>query len=136
MKIAITASLEASKEILNIYNSDDFNVELKSDDSPLTKADLLSNQIINKYLKKTNIFIISEEEKDIPYNIRKQYTKLWMVDPIDGTKEFIIRNGEFTVNIALIKNNNPVLGVIYAPVLNTLYFSIVRLVPLKQSWLK
>ena len=66
LKIAITASLEASKEILNIYNSDDFNVELKSDDSPLTKADLLSNQIINKYLKKTNIFIISEEEKIYP----------------------------------------------------------------------
>lgn len=123
LKIAITASLEASKEILKIYNSDDFEVELKADDSPLTKADLLSNQIIKTYLKKTNIFIISEEEKDIPYNIRKQCAKLWMVDPIDGTKEFIKRNGEFTVNIALIKNNNPVLGVIYAPVLNTLYFS-------------
>ena len=123
LKIAITASLEASKEILKIYNSDDFEVKLKADDSPLTKADLLSNQIIKTYLKKTNIFIISEEEKDIPYNIRKKCAKLWMVDPIDGTKEFIKRNGEFTVNIALIKNNNPVLGVIYAPVLNTLYFS-------------
>ena len=95
LKIAITASLEASKEILNIYNSDDFNVELKSDDSPLTKADLLSNQIINKYLKKTNIFIISEEEKDIPYNIENNIPNCgWLIQL--GTKEFIKRNGEFT----------------------------------------
>jgi len=127
LKIAITAALEASKEILKIYNADNFVVELKADDSPLTKADLLSNQIIKYYLKKTNISIISEEEQDIPYNIRKQWSKLWMVDPIDGTKEFIKRNGEFTVNIALIKNHIPVLGVIYAPVLNELYYSYSKI---------
>ncbi|MAZ54914.1 MAG: 3'(2'),5'-bisphosphate nucleotidase [Flavobacteriales bacterium] len=133
LKIAITAALEASKEILKIYNADNFVVELKADDSPLTKADLLSNQIIKHFLKKTNISIISEEEQDIPYNIRKQWSKLWMVDPIDGTKEFIKRNGEFTVNIALIKNHIPVLGVIYAPVLNELYFSYSKIGAYKAS---
>ena len=124
LKIAITAALEAAKKILKIYNeSDDFDVQFKSNDSPLTKADLVSNQIIESHLNKTNIPILSEEGKDILYNERKNWTQLWLVDPIDGTKEFIKKNGEFTVNIALIENHKPVLGVVYAPVLNELYFS-------------
>ena len=118
LKIAISAALEAAKEILKIYHSDDFEVQLKSDDSPLTKADLVSHKVIESYLKPTNIPILSEEGKDISYDERKDWAQLWIVDPIDGTKEFIKRNGEFTVNIALIENQRPILGVVYAPVLN------------------
>jgi len=124
LKIAIEASLEAAKEILEIYQSDDFDIQLKSDNSPLTKADLASHNSIESYLKETQIPILSEEGKDIPYDTRKEWNRLWIVDPIDGTKEFIKRNGEFTVNIALVENQRPILGVIYAPVLNDLYFSL------------
>ena len=127
LKIAISAALEAAKEILKIYHSDDFEVQLKSDDSPLTKADLVSHQLIESYLKPTNIPILSEEGKDISFNERKDWNELWIVDPIDGTKEFIKRNGEFTVNIALIENHIPTLGVVYAPVLKQLYFSSKKL---------
>lgn len=133
LKIAISAALEAAKEILKIYRSDDFEVQLKSDDSPLTKADLVSHQLIESYLKPTNIPILSEEGKDISFNERKDWNKLWIVDPIDGTKEFIQRNGEFTVNIALIENHIPILGVVYAPVLNQLYFSSKKLGSFKLS---
>ncbi|MDA8963455.1 3'(2'),5'-bisphosphate nucleotidase CysQ, partial [bacterium] len=124
LTIAIEAALEAAKKILEIYQSDDFDIQLKSDDSPLTKADIASHNIIESYLKNTQIPILSEEGKDIPYQTRKEWSKLWIVDPIDGTKEFIKRNGEFTVNIALVENQQPILGVIYAPILNDLYFSL------------
>ena len=124
LKIAIEAALEAAKKIVEIYQSDDFDIQLKSDDSPLTKADIASHNIIESYLKETQIPILSEEGKDIPYETRKEWPKLWIVDPIDGTKEFIKRNGEFTVNIALVENQQPTLGVIYAPILNDLYFSV------------
>jgi len=133
LKIAITAALEAAKEILKIYHSDDFEVQLKSDDSPLTKADLVSHQLIEFYLTPTNISILSEEGKDISFDERKDWAQLWIVDPIDGTKEFIKRNGEFTVNIALIENQRPILGVVYAPVLNELYFSSNKLGSFKVS---
>ena len=96
LKIAIEAALEAAKKIVEIYQSDDFDIQLKSDDSPLTKADIASHNIIESYLKNTQIPILSEEGKDIPYQTRKEWSKLWIVDPIDGTKEFIKRNGEFT----------------------------------------
>lgn len=127
LKIAITAALEAGKEILKIYNSEDFEVELKADNSPLTKADLASHNVIMSYLSATNIPVLSEEGKSIPYNDRKDWNQLWIVDPIDGTKEFIKRNGEFTVNIALIENQKTVLGVIYVPALGDLYFSTKEL---------
>ena len=133
LKIAISAALEAAKEILKIYHSDDFEVQLKSDDSPLTRADLVSHQVIESYLKPTNIPILSEEGKDISYDERKDWGQLWIVDPIDGTKELIKRNGEFTVNIALIENQRPILGVVYAPVLNELYFSSNKLGGFKVS---
>ncbi len=123
LKIAIEASLEAGKNILSVYNSNDFNVELKGDNSPLTLADKQSHLAIIKFLEPTQIPIISEEAKEIPYKDRKDWTTFWMVDPLDGTKEFIKRNGEFTVNIALIENGKPTLGVIYVPVTNTLYFT-------------
>lgn len=122
---AIKASIDAGKEIMNIYNSD-FNYELKEDASPLTIADKNANAIINKYLVKTTIPIISEENAQIDFSIRKDWNTCWIVDPLDGTKEFIKRNGEFTVNIALVENGIPILGVIYVPVKKTLYFADVN----------
>jgi 3'(2'), 5'-bisphosphate nucleotidase len=123
LNLAIRATLEAGGEILKIYNSDDLGVELKADESPLTKADIASNNLITRYLQTTKIPILSEEGKSIPFNERKHFSQLWIVDPIDGTKEFIKRNGEFTVNIALIEKGITKLGVIYVPVLQELYFA-------------
>ncbi|OEK06792.1 3'(2'),5'-bisphosphate nucleotidase CysQ [Roseivirga misakiensis] len=121
LETAKEASLIAGKKILEIYNSDDFEVELKGDNSPLTKADIAAHDIIVSFLEPTNLPILSEEGRDIPYNERKNWKYIWIVDPLDGTKEFIKRNGEFTVNIALIRNQEPILGVVYAPVLDKLY---------------
>lgn len=127
LKIAIEAALEAGKNILEIYKSDDFEVEIKGNNSPLTKADKASHNVIVSYLEKTNIPILSEEGKEITYEKRKDWNQLWIVDPIDGTKEFIKRNGEFTVNIALIENQKTSLGVIFVPALGDLYFSTLEL---------
>ena len=122
LSIAILAALDAGKAILEVYTTD-FSVETKEDDSPLTLADKNANDIINIYLKETQIPIISEENKQIDYSERRNWKTCWIVDPLDGTKEFIKRNGEFTVNIALVTSGNPILGVIYVPVLKTLYFT-------------
>ena len=122
-QLAIKAAIEASKDILTIYKSDDFEIESKEDNSPLTKADKAAHKIISSILQESKIPILSEEGKSIPYETRKYWNKLWIVDPIDGTKEFIKRNGEFTVNIALIENNKPAIGVILAPDSGVLYFS-------------
>ena len=121
--IAIKAALKAGAAIMEIYEQEDFDVDFKADNSPLTKADMASHEVIVSYLEKTNIPILSEEGKTIPYSTRSQWKTLWIVDPIDGTKEFIKRNGEFTVNIALVTDGVPVLGVIYVPVLGQLYFA-------------
>lgn len=123
LNIAIQAALEAGKVIIEIYETDDFGIDMKSDNSPLTKADIASHDVIVSHLEKTRIPVLSEEGKNIPYEDRKDWKQLWIVDPIDGTKEFIKRNGEFTVNIALIENNIPVLGVVLTPALNELYFA-------------
>ena len=123
LKLAIDASIQAGKKIIEIYNSDDFNLEYKLDDSPLTIADTASNKIIENILEASNIPILSEEGNILDFNNRKNLKQLWIVDPLDGTKEFIKKNDEFTVNIALIENSKPVIGVIYAPALNVLYFS-------------
>ena len=122
-QLAIKAAIEASKDILTIYKSDDFEIESKEDNSPLTKADKAAHKIISSILQESKIPILSEEGKSIPYETRKYWNKLWIVDPIDGTKEFIKRNGEFTVNISLIENNKPVIGVVLAPDSGALYFS-------------
>jgi len=119
---AITAAIAAGKEIMKIYATD-FDVAHKNDDSPLTVADKNANAIIMSYLKKYEVPIISEENKQTEYKIRKTWDRCWIVDPLDGTKEFVKRNGEFTVNIALVENGNPVLGVIYVPVTKTLYYT-------------
>lgn len=123
--IAIRAALDAGKSIMDIYmNPDaDFEIETKADNSPLTLADKASNRLIVSALSVTPFPILSEEEKEIPFEERKKWTTLWIVDPLDGTKEFIKRNGEFTVNIALVNNGIPVVGVIYVPVRKELYFA-------------
>ena len=120
---AITAALQAGKAILEIYHSGDFDIELKGDNSPLTRADTASHNVIMSYLETTDIPVLSEEGRDIPIRSVKTWKQLWIVDPIDGTKEFIKRNGEFTVNIALIENQKPIIGVIFVPVTGELYFS-------------
>ena len=122
LNTAITAALEAGKAILE-NKSDDFEVEIKGDNSPLTKADTASHNVIMSYLTETNIPVLSEEGKAMAYEERKDWSQLWIVDPIDGTKEFIKRNGEFTVNIALIENQKTLIGVIFVPVTGELYFS-------------
>jgi 3'(2'), 5'-bisphosphate nucleotidase len=117
---AIQASVEAGKAILNIYETD-FEVTNKADSSPLTRADLESHNVISRMLEGTGIPILSEEGKDMSYDVRRDWGLFWLVDPLDGTKEFVNRNGEFTVNIALIKESFPVAGVIYIPVTDELY---------------
>jgi 3'(2'), 5'-bisphosphate nucleotidase len=115
----------AGAAILKIYETEDFGVETKSDDSPLTRADKAANDVIVRELRKLSLQapIVSEEGKDIAYAERQQYTRFWLVDPLDGTKEFIKRNGEFTVNIALIENGRPVIGAVYVPVTDELYYA-------------
>jgi len=115
---------KAGDEIMRIYQQD-FDVDYKKDNSPLTKADIKSNEIIAESLKDLYpvIPILSEENKEVLYDIRKNWEYFWLIDPLDGTKEFIKKNGEFTVNIALIHKDTPVLGVIYAPVVEILYYA-------------
>ncbi len=122
LNIAINTALAAGDEILKIYKEDNFETALKEDDTPITRADKAAHKLIAKELSKTNIPIISEEG-DLPnYEERKKWQRFWLVDPLDGTKEFIKKNGEFTVNIALIEDGKAVLGVIYVPVLQELYY--------------
>lgn len=114
----------AGDAIMTIYKKD-FNVEYKDDKSPLTEADKKSNEVICEKLKELypNIPMLSEENKEVVYKDRKDWEYYWCIDPIDGTKEFIKKNDEFTVNIALIHNDIPVLGVVYAPAINKMYSS-------------
>ncbi len=119
---AIQAAIAAGRAILDVYHSD-FSVEYKTDSSPLTLADRQSHEVIVKHLSEFDIPILSEEGKNIPYAERKSWDRLWIVDPLDGTKEFVKRNGEFTVNIALVENHKPVLGVIFVPDKNALFFA-------------
>ena len=114
----INAAIEAGKVILKVYNSADFGIETKGDASPLTRADVAAHKVIQEALQKTDLPILSEEGRTIEYSERKHWRKFWMVDPLDGTKEFIKKNGEFTVNIALIENGRPTFGVVHVPVTN------------------
>ena len=120
---AINASIEGGHAIMDVYASD-FAVEHKDDKSPLTLADKNCNEVIEDHLKGTDIPFLSEEGAKITYEDRKDWEYSWLVDPLDGTKEFVKRNGEFTVNIALIHNGNPIMGVIYVPVKEELYFAM------------
>ena len=116
-------AISASQKIMKHYKKDT-KVTIKADQSPLTNADIDSNDMIFSGLSKIDSTIpIFSEESLVDWEIRKTWNKYWLIDPLDGTKEFIHKNGEFTVNIALIENNTPVLGVIFVPVLSTLYFA-------------
>ena len=120
----VTIAKEAGDAIIQIYKQD-FKVEYKQDSSPLTLADKNANDIIEDGLNQlsVNFPILSEEGDDIPYESRKHWEYFWLIDPLDGTKEFVKKNGEFTVNIALIYKDTPVLGVVYAPALNVCYWA-------------
>jgi 3'(2'), 5'-bisphosphate nucleotidase len=108
---------------LDVYQLDDFNVQLKSDDSPLTIADQRAHNAIVSVLEQFDIPILSEEGTHLPYETRKAWKECWIVDPLDGTKEFIKRNDEFTVNVALVIDGKAIAGVIYVPVYKQLYFA-------------
>jgi 3'(2'), 5'-bisphosphate nucleotidase len=124
LDIAIPAALEAGRAIVAVYENENAacTVELKSDNSPLTYADKASHDVIMRFLNETPYPVLSEEGRTVPYAERREWNPLWIVDPLDGTKEFIKRNGEFTVNIALVQDAVPVCGVIFVPVTRHLYF--------------
>jgi len=126
LQLAIKASVDAGMEIIKVYESSDLGVQLKDDKSPLTLADMASNDCINRHLEGSEHPLISEENKQLSYEDRKDWHTCWIVDPLDGTKEFIKRNGEFTVNIALCQSGKPILGVIYVPVTKELYYADVN----------
>lgn len=119
----IRIAQKAGQAIMEIYQEAVIEIEVKSDDSPLTKADLASNTIIIDELSQLSDDPIVSEETPVEYQIRKQWNRYWLVDPLDGTKDFIAKNGEFTINIALIENNKPILGVIYIPANGDLYYA-------------
>ena len=119
---AIESAAAAGKAILEVYEKENYGIEKKADDSPLTLADRRAHEIILKGISVFGIPVLSEEGKSIPFDERKRWSFMWIVDPLDGTKEFIKRNGEFTVNIALSEKGISTMGVIYVPVTDTLYF--------------
>lgn len=121
IKTAVRAAWDSGQAILEVYQRD-FTVEYKDDRSPLTEADKAAHEIICAGLEPTGMPVLSEESKTVSYEQRKNWGRFWLVDPLDGTKEFIKKNGEFTVNIALIDAGRPILGVVYAPVLRTIYY--------------
>ena len=125
LKLAVKSSIIAGEEILKIYDTN-FEVEIKSDSTPVTKADKAASDSIIKNLASTQINVLSEEDILFDYQLRKNWKHIWIVDPLDGTKEFVKRNGEFTVNIALVEEGKPIIGVIYSPVSRNLYFSSVE----------
>ncbi len=120
---AMEAAVHASAVIMDIYATE-FSVETKKDESPVTLADQQADDMIRKYLQYTSEYVLSEEQPPLPFEERKDLRYLWMVDPLDGTKEFVKRNGEFTVNIALIKHGRPVMGIVTAPALNKFYWAM------------
>ena len=122
--IAIRAAILAGLEIRTVYLSDNFMVTMKEDQTPVTLADQNAHDVILKELQITGLQVLSEEGDPVNFSERKNWDLFWLVDPLDGTKEFIKRNDEFTVNIALIQKNKPIAGVIYAPVTGELYVGI------------
>ena len=131
----IQTAERAGDAVLEVYNRADVDVTYKEDDSPLTQADLASQEVIAQALQQLapDIPILSEESKAAPFDTRKDWSTFWLVDPLDGTKEFVKRNGEFTVNIALIHQGAPRFGVVHAPVLETTYWAATSLGAFKVS---
>lgn len=131
----LSCALEAGTLLMDYYNSEDLTVQHKTDNSPVTQADMASQDLISHFLQThfPHIPIISEEATLADYAERKQWERFWLVDPLDGTKEFLKKNGEFTVNIALIEQGVPTFGVIYAPALQQLYFAAMDLGSWRQT---
>lgn len=129
-QIAISSAINAGEKILEIYNNENYNVQSKSNNTPITDADLKSNEIITNQLSVTNIPILSEEGNENLWCKTRGKEYYWLIDPLDGTKEFINRNGEFTVNIALMNNNKPIMGVIFIPEQKTIFGGIIG----KGAW--
>ncbi len=123
--LVLKTAIEAGEAILEIY-AQDFEVEFKADESPLTSADKAAHEIIVAALESTPYPVLSEESTAVEYAARREWKTYWLVDPLDGTKEFIKKNGEFTVNIALIEDGVPILGVVYVPVSQTLYMGLTH----------
>ena len=121
LEIAQYAAIDAGKAIMEIYSSGEFSIEIKQGNFPLTRADKTAHKIISEHLSKTNLPILSEEGANIEFGKRMSWEYFWLIDPLDGTKEFIHKNGEFAINIALVKRGLPIGGVIYAPISDTLY---------------
>lgn len=124
LKLGALAAWQAGREILKIYTTD-FNVDYKEDTSPVTEADKHADKAIHKVLKADNTPIISEETKQVTYEERKKWPAYWLVDPLDGTKEFVQKNDEFTVNIAYVTKDQPQFGILYVPVSKKMYLADV-----------
>lgn len=122
LQLATQAAQQASKAILKVYERD-FKVEFKSDQSPLTEADTQAHKIIEQTLRATELPLLSEESEAIPYSDRQQWQKYWLVDPLDGTKQFVEKLGQFTVNIALVENGRVILGVVTEPTAGNVYWA-------------
>ncbi len=122
LDLSIGAAIKAGEKILEFTDLQD-DIKIKHDNSPLTLADLESDRIINEYLESTKIPILSEESQKIDYSVRKNWSRFWLVDPLDGTKEFIQKIPEYSVNISLIENKIPVIGVVYIPAMQLLYYA-------------
>jgi 3'(2'), 5'-bisphosphate nucleotidase len=135
LRQVVDLSVEAGSAIMDIYNGPAFQVTQKDDKSPLTAADLASHHTIVKGLEEITPEwpVLSEESESTPYETRSKWPIFWLVDPLDGTKEFLKRNGEFTVNIALIEGDTPILGVVYAPATRTMYFAAHGMGAFKQK---
>lgn len=123
IKKVINIAQKAADAIMNIYTNEKILINLKDDESPITQADELSHQIICKGLKEFSTYPIMSEENIIPYSKRKKWEKFWLIDPLDGTKDFIAKNDEFTINIALIENHKPVLGLVFIPASKDIYWA-------------
>ena len=124
---AVRAAMCAGSEIMDVYCEPSFDVEYKSDNSPLTKADIRANAVITAVLRETDLPILSEEGVHLPYEERQLWKRFWLTDPLDGTSEFVAKTGDFCVNIALIENTEPIVGVIYSPVNDTVWFGAMGL---------
>jgi len=122
ISIAVRAAMSAGSEIMDVYCQQSFDVEYKSDKSPLTQADIRANAVITAILRETDLPFLSEEGVHLPYEERKSWKRFWLIDPLDGTSEFVAKSGDFCVNVALIENSEPVLGVIYSPVKDCVWF--------------
>jgi 3'(2'),5'-bisphosphate nucleotidase len=118
----IDIAKNAGDAIMKVYHKE-LDIEYKDDKSPVTQADLIANEVIVNGLSKISSYPVVTEESQVSYSVRKNWNKYWLVDPLDGTKDFIAKNGEFTVNIALIENHKPVMGVVYAPVTDDIYYA-------------